>query len=41
MVTQNKLPKERAGIATRWPMLNKTVILILRVGVSVLRECYI
>ena len=33
MVTQKKLSKERAGIATGWPLLNKIVILMLRVRV--------
>ena len=30
---KNKLSKERAGIATGCPLLNKTVLLILRVRV--------
>ena len=33
VVTQKKLTKERAGIATGRPLLNKTVILMLRVRV--------
>ena len=41
MVTQKKLSKESAGIATGWPLLNKIVILMLRMCVWVLCECYI
>ena len=40
-VTQKKLSKERAGIATVWPLLNKILILMLHVPVWILRECYI
>ena len=31
--TQKKLSKERAGVATEWPLFNKTVNLMLRVRV--------
>ena len=33
VVTQKKLSKESAGIATGWPLLNKIVILMLRMRV--------
>ena len=33
--TQKKLSKERAGIATGWPLLNKIVILMLGACVSI------
>ena len=41
VITQNKLSKERGGIATGWPLLNKIVILMLCVLVWVLCEYYI
>ena len=33
VVTQTKLSKERAGIATGWLLLNKIAVLMLRVHV--------
>ena len=33
VVTQKKLSKERTGIATGWPLLNKIVISMSRVRV--------
>ena len=41
MVTQKKLSKERVGIATGWPLLNKIVILMLRVCVSIAWMLYL